>query len=138
MSLKSLFSFLFSKELNELESCKEEIEELKELNNKTTFETKYIPIKQFKTKHEFRDWLIKNNISSKEYIKTTYDCENFAIDTSFTAMTDGKWIFPVFDVSGYFTPLKMHVLIGTVIDNVLYVVDPQDKNAQIIKEERLD
>jgi hypothetical protein len=144
MSFKDFFSFLFIEELQELESCKEQIEELKQINeslqceNITSEYNNYIPISQFESKTELRNWLINNNISQREYISTDYDCEQFALDTCRAANADGFELFPIFDVSGYFTSLKRHVLVGAVIDNILYVSEPQDDSGQIISEERLD
>jgi len=145
MSFKDFFSFLFTEELQELESCKEEIEELKQTNKSLQYKSDtnecsiYIPISQFESKAELRNWLINNNnISQREYILNEYDCENFALDTCRKANADGFELFPIFDVSGYFTSLKRHVLVGAVIDNILYVSEPQDDSGQIISEERLD
>lgn len=93
-------------------------------------------ILQFTSKYEFRNWLIANPIDQNEYVKDVYDCEDFAIATSFAALEDGKWIFPIFDTTGYFTPLKMHVLVGTVVNNTLLVAEPQTDS--IVYEGRLD
>ena len=67
MNLKSIFSFLFLDELQELESCKEEIEELKKINellksNEPVVKKVITSIRPFNSKFELREWLINNNI----------------------------------------------------------------------------
>lgn len=138
MSFKDFIKqLLFADDLREIDRLTTLNSELLREKNTEPIE-KIKPLEPFKTKYEFRNWLINNPVDQNEYVQNAYDCEDFAIETSLAAARDGKWIFPIFDQCGHYSPLKMHVLVGTVINNILYVSEPQDANAQIISEERLD
>lgn len=92
MSFKNLFKFLFVDELNELESCKDELEEARlnynkllkdynslaesyteNINKETIVEVPVIP-RDFESKGEMQAWFNKNKIDQLKYIKQTHDC----------------------------------------------------------------
>lgn len=157
MLLKNLFKFLFVEELAQLESCKNELEEArvnynKLLNDYNTLAKSYnenvgkviervveIPIipRDFESKGEMQAWFNKNKIDELEYIPTTFDCENFSIETQKAALKDGFIVNMELDMTGsYYGNGKAHMLCGCRIGNMYYIIEPQ--NDRIVFETRLD
>lgn len=141
MDLKSVFSFLYQDELQELESCKEEIEELKKIIklNDPNPEVILKELKWFSSKSELRQWLFNNAISERQYKTTTYDCDDYATDLKLAAEEDGYRMDIQWDLSGRFDPTgkgQPHALNSTRIGNTVYIIEPQTD--AIVYEGRID
>lgn len=139
MNLKSIFSFLFASELQELESCKDEIEELKKINQdleyKLSEEKKIVEVevpivpKNFDSYHDMRQWLFTNPISEREYNTKTFNCADFATTTQLAALKDGYIINVELDIYGEYNDTnEKHMVCNCIIpnENMVYVIEPQD------------
>ena len=70
---------------------------------------------------ELEWWLAQSTISEREYQAEFYDCDNFTRDLATEAMRDNRMIGIYRDRTGE-TP---HLLNFTVINNELYLIEPQ-------------
>jgi len=81
-------------------------------------------LKQFASLEELELWLANNDIDSREYIETTYDCDDFAHDLMIAALEDGYLIS---------TELwSFHMLNSTIIGNDVYTIEPQTDEIQFV------
>lgn len=74
-------------------------------------------LKEFESVEELEEWLADDPISENEYVSTTYDCDDFAIDLSLAALADGYWI-----------GLRLapnHMSNFTIIDGCLYLIEAE-------------
>lgn len=144
MFFKDLFKPLFETELNQLESCKTELMECQDdycelferytalaksynenIGKEKIVEVPVIP-RDFNSFEELRLWLKDNSVSEKEYIPTTFDCEDFAALTQKQAFQDGYIINMELDWEGvYHGDGKPHMLCSTKIGNYFYIIEPQ-------------
>ena len=114
-------------------------------------ETKYVtePLKPFNTVYELQAWLNKNDISERQYITDTYDCDNFAVDLVRDASNDGYEMFTISGMDyynditkyGYYPVRKsndgtevvywedintsLHMWNYAIIDGVVWYIEPQ-------------
>lgn len=134
MNFKDLFRQFFIEELNELESCKQEIQELKRINeelenNKQIVEIeKPIVLRHFKTYHEMRQWFFNNPISEREYQKKLFNCVDFANTVQRMAFDDGLIVNVELELNGEYTKsTQKHMVCNCLIpsENMVYVIEPQ-------------
>ena len=84
-------------------------------------ETEYVyvtqPLEQFDTVYELQEWLYNNDISERQYIPDTYDCDNFAVDLVREARADGYEIF--------ICATDDHMFNMCEIRGLWYIIEPQ-------------
>lgn len=96
---------------------------LKEINALNTqihlwrFDYKDTKLKEFGSVEELEQWLVGNSISENEYIKDTYDCDDFAVDLTLSALADGYWIG-----LGCYTG---HMFNVTIMGNNIYKIEAE-------------
>ncbi len=81
----------------------------------------YIP---FSSEAEIREYVKSTGISQREYVPTTYDCDDFAIDLVVQAYKDKRMI----GLWGYSGHLKCFAIEG----NNIYGVEPQNNRIDIV------
>lgn len=102
-------------------------------------------LKEFDNLNDLNIWLLHNDVSDNTYINNTYDCEDFAIDLVNDAIQDGyliysmgsgtAWVRTILMYNQYndttyygyeFVELVNHAYCITKIDNIWYMIEPQN------------
>lgn len=71
---------------------------------------------EFGSLRELEQWLRDDPTSQHSY-SSSYDCDDFAIDLTLSAIRDGYWI-------GLYSE-EDHVMNFTIIGNLVYIIEPQ-------------
>jgi len=79
-------------------------------------------LKEFGSVEELEQWLADDPTSENEYVKTTYDCEDFAIDLSLAALADGYWIGLCL--------MPNHMSNFTIIDGCVYRIEAESDRVE--------
>jgi len=130
MDLKSLFRPLFQSEFDELNqlnsayyndyiTTRQRLEQCRSNDKK---------LKWFTSHRELRQWLFNNPVSERQYVSTSYDCDDFATALKLAAEADGYRIDIQWDLTGRFDPTgrrQPHALNSTKIGNYVYFIEPQ-------------
>lgn len=140
--LRRLFKLIFANEFKQLNSCKEELRQAREvLRAEPEYDGKVLTVpviqREFKSKEEMVSWLRGNHVDKNLYVPVILDCDDFANKLQLQALEDGFIVSMELDHKGMYQGNdKSHMVNGVKIGNMYYIIEPQTD--EILYETGLD
>lgn len=73
--------------------------------------------REFESLDYLREWLASDSTSENTYIENDYDCDDFAVDLTLSALQDGYWIGLIISAN--------HMFNFTIIGNDVYFIEAE-------------